>query len=373
MQYSIHHISRGSFAFTVVAMAAIAVLFLLGSSARASAVDDVAAVATPPGEDVPAPAEPIPTESASSPAPIPTPLEEPEPVQTTRAVSEPVDDTVASVTSDDTDTPSVPQSVEGAAAESVRIAAAAPSSVEGAAAESVRIVSETSMEATAPAMHAAKAATNAIDPGTATKTIGRVAHLDPELAQRPLQLADRVLPKEPIDLSLSEGRGGSPLLAGVASERGGDALSHPAMPGNANPPASLLPGERTSSLDDLLVRHPRALGAAAQSSTATPALVDPSMSGSRAASVDAGAIHASDVDPGGKRLADATPRDGEGPHPSPESPQDAASAVSSPSSAPVVALLALLALAAPAIFRRLREVPDARAQTRFVCALECPG
>jgi hypothetical protein len=40
---------------------------------------------------------------------------------------------------------------------------------------------------------------------------------------------------------------------------------------------------------------------------------------------------------------------------------------------PLVALLALLALAAPAIRRRLRVVPDFRAPTPFVCALERPG
>lgn len=40
---------------------------------------------------------------------------------------------------------------------------------------------------------------------------------------------------------------------------------------------------------------------------------------------------------------------------------------------PFVALLALLALVAPASMRRLREAPDFRAPTPFVCALERPG
>jgi len=40
---------------------------------------------------------------------------------------------------------------------------------------------------------------------------------------------------------------------------------------------------------------------------------------------------------------------------------------------PIAALLALLALASPAIFRRLRELPDFPAPTPFVCALERPG
>jgi hypothetical protein len=40
---------------------------------------------------------------------------------------------------------------------------------------------------------------------------------------------------------------------------------------------------------------------------------------------------------------------------------------------PFAALLALLALVAPASMRRLREAPDFRAATPFVCALERPG
>lgn len=41
--------------------------------------------------------------------------------------------------------------------------------------------------------------------------------------------------------------------------------------------------------------------------------------------------------------------------------------------APIAALLALLALVAPAVLRRLGEVPDCRPPTPFVCALERPG
>jgi hypothetical protein len=62
----------------------------------------------------------------------------------------------------------------------------------------------------------------------------------------------------------------------------------------------------------------------------------------------------------------------EAPVPAPGS-TEAATGLSGSTFIPLVALLALLALAAPATGRRLREAPQFRAPTPFVCALERPG
>jgi hypothetical protein len=61
------------------------------------------------------------------------------------------------------------------------------------------------------------------------------------------------------------------------------------------------------------------------------------------------------------------------PLPAPGSPGAIAPGSGSPIFVPLAALLALLALAAPAILRRLGEVPDFRPPAPFVCALERPG
>jgi hypothetical protein len=61
------------------------------------------------------------------------------------------------------------------------------------------------------------------------------------------------------------------------------------------------------------------------------------------------------------------------PLPAPESPGAIAPGSGGPIFVPIAALLALLALAAPAILRRLGEVPAFRPSTPFVCALERPG
>jgi len=68
---------------------------------------------------------------------------------------------------------------------------------------------------------------------------------------------------------------------------------------------------------------------------------------------------------------DPTPLDGPLPLPGPSGA--AAPGPGGSFFSPIVALLALLALAAPAVHRRLWEVPDFRAPTPFVCALERPG
>jgi hypothetical protein len=75
-------------------------------------------------------------------------------------------------------------------------------------------------------------------------------------------------------------------------------------------------------------------------------------------------------DPAG-HLNDPAPLDG--PVPLPGAPAAAVSSSGDAFFVPIAALLALLALVAPAIFRRLREVPNFPAPTPFVCALERPG
>ncbi len=78
-------------------------------------------------------------------------------------------------------------------------------------------------------------------------------------------------------------------------------------------------------------------------------------------------------------LATSAPSGGAGPHrPAPvdvPSPTPGAIAPASGDSlfVPFVALLALLALVVPASMRRLREAPDFRPASPFVCALERPG
>lgn len=86
------------------------------------------------------------------------------------------------------------------------------------------------------------------------------------------------------------------------------------------------------------------------------------------------------VDDAGDTLAFApidrsgTPRPARGPLPAPNLPgAPAASGSGGTSFVPLAALLALLALVAPAVLRRLGEVPDFRPPTPFVCALERPG
>jgi len=71
------------------------------------------------------------------------------------------------------------------------------------------------------------------------------------------------------------------------------------------------------------------------------------------------------------RLNDPAPLDG--PVPLPGAPTAAVSSSGDAFFVPIASLLALLALVAPAIFRRLREVPNFPAPTPFVCALERPG
>ena len=61
------------------------------------------------------------------------------------------------------------------------------------------------------------------------------------------------------------------------------------------------------------------------------------------------------------------------PLPAPGSPGAIAPGSGSPIFVPLAALLALLALVAPAILRRLGEVPGFRPPTPFACALERPG
>jgi hypothetical protein len=74
--------------------------------------------------------------------------------------------------------------------------------------------------------------------------------------------------------------------------------------------------------------------------------------------------------PTGTRSNDPVPLDG--PMPAPGSSGVAAGSTGS-FFAPIAALLALLALVAPAVLRRLGEVPDCRPPIPFVCALERPG
>lgn len=82
---------------------------------------------------------------------------------------------------------------------------------------------------------------------------------------------------------------------------------------------------------------------------------------------------ASALSDGGGGGANPVPLNGNGPLQPPESSPAAASGLGGSFFVPIVALLALLALVAPAIFRRLREMPDLAAPIPFVCALERPG
>lgn len=76
---------------------------------------------------------------------------------------------------------------------------------------------------------------------------------------------------------------------------------------------------------------------------------------------------------GGWGAESSAPLSGNHPLPHQGSSQAAASGLGGSSFVPIVALLALLALAVPAIFRRLREMPDFAAPIPYVCALERPG
>jgi hypothetical protein len=214
---------------------------------------------------------------------------------------------------------------------------------------------------------------------TATQTVDRVtpavhALLTPvhdTLDFHPVDAVSEILQRVPLDLIdltrvenlLTSSPGLSALEVG--------AFSPPASSSPGTPPAKADLRQHTSTRDGLAMRYLAGPGGVepwldVRGVAGTPAPGDdPSQVSVDVASHSLGTT--------GGRPEGLVPLDPNSPTHSLEGPQVAASASGGSSFVPIAALLALLALAAPATLRRLGEVPDCRAPTPFVCALERPG
>lgn len=333
MQHSIGHISAspGRFGTAIAAAGALALtvlLFAFAASAKAEITDPIAATA----EEV--------AETAAPPVP-------PEPDPTVNLPEAPVTDDVA-------------QQVRAV------VDSAVPSTAQ--ATDSARATQEDVAETIAPVAHSAEATAKAA-------SVDRIR----ALAHNQLRAASETL-RDVSGGLLAKAASESPLATAGPSGAGAGSPSQPTAPGHQDeapasmhPPrqGSLLQGIPTGYLGEsegfelLRAELPRvALG---------PENVLPrgSADGTRAFSGDAGVHFESLMSPGG---------DSHQPHlphqpllPLPGSSLAGASGWGGSSFVPIAALLALLALVVPAIIRRLREAPDLRAPTLFVCALERPG
>jgi hypothetical protein len=335
------------FALALVAAAAIALL-VLAAPASAETAEEVQAVAAElPTESVPA---------APSAPPVEPPVEE-----VTATVTEAASSTATATEAAATEAASSTEAVAAVATDSVDAA------VESTSAPSPEVSVPTPASPDVPT-------TDLSDPVRAaarTPSVRRVARLTDDAVDAN-QLPDVKAPRGDV-LSLA-----TPTSSGIGEDRS-PALgsspepSHDPAPVGA-PRFSLPPLTGPSSLDGETDAplSPLAKDSGEPGGFEAPSLVTASgrylagLASSMVASAARG-----DSDPAARHLNDPAPLDG--PVPLPGAPTAAVSSSGDAFFVPIASLLALLALVAPAIFRRLREVPNFPAPTPFVCALERPG
>jgi hypothetical protein len=332
------------FALALVAAAAVALL-VLAAPASAETVEEVPAVAAD-----------LPTESVPAPPSAP-----------------PVEEVTTTVTEAASSTATATDVAATAAGSTEAVATVATDSVD-AAVESTPAPSPEVSVPTRPSPDVPTAdLSDPVRAAARTPSVRRVARLTDDAVDAPVkQLPDVRAPRGDV-LSLA-----TPTSSGIGEDRS-PALgsspepSHDPAPVGA-PRFSLPPLTGPSSLDGETDAplSPLAKDSGEPGGFEAPSLVTASgrylagLASSMVASAARG-----DSDPAARHLNDPAPLDG--PVPLPGAPTAAVSSSGDAFFVPIASLLALLALVAPAIFRRLREVPNFPAPTPFVCALERPG
>jgi hypothetical protein len=365
---------------------AVLALLVIASAASAGATGglDPTSAATATGA---APAEPVPETAANSGAPVepaeaPTPSGESQRIETpeapsatasTRATASAVDEPVASA-------PGNPPISTQAADPAGRSATIADSVSTGATSV---VPAEEEARSTATIAHVAQHQVVALDEGirqNSETTVGgnrqdlpgTVANLRQGVAEEISALSDRLPPaaagnslsslldtSSPASAAIMPPSAGPAQTDGDSSKGGALDFFEPLPAGlfsNWNPIASggstgkrlILSGSGRADKVESASRRPGTLGK-----------VSPPATSGAGTSLDASSSK-------GPAPLDV-------PLPTPKSPEAIAPGSGDAFFVPFVALLALLALVAPASMRRLREVPDFRAPTPFVCALERPG
>jgi len=375
MHYPTRHISASPAASAIAIAATLTLLLLaLAAPAAAESIGAVATIPSPPVED-PASAEQV--EPPSPPAITTEPVDSPEPVQATEAVitvaagggstsspssssSSPTSNVArpvsAAATGIDSPVPTKPDVVAPSSGQVPELVGQVRQGAGQVRAEAGKVVE--------PVMHSAKTAAQAVNRAVADGDLQTLPHRTLELTREileggPLGL---IAPTSVVDLLPRSGPP-SGVDAGAFAPPAASSLPSTFPAGNAL-------HQRASDVDGLLMQRLVEFGGVeplllAASSDAEPAAAAPPPRPPGVTSVSQGGF--------AERFDGPAPLNGNSPVPSPGPAPMAASGPGGSSFVPIAALLALLALAAPAILRRLGEVPDFRAPTPFVCALERPG
>jgi hypothetical protein len=341
--------------FTTTAM--MALLLAFAALSKAESTDVIAAVSSSVVES---------PNSASTESAPPSATEEPEPT----AAPEPVESVAveSAPSTDSSPTPSPPRSpTVSAEAVSTESSDRGLVQVPDAAASSIRQVSD---QVGRIDQVATGTVAQAVDPKESNdRPISALLH-------HPLNVVSKTLQRVSRDLSAPSIKNLLPpallLPAAAPSEADVGAFSPPVLSTLLSaPPPTAYPRQLAAVLDSSLVRYLPEPGSIAPlrlvalSVTSGPTTALPKRSAEAAISAAAGT---------GVLTENLGPLGGKAPAPAPgSSSQATASGLGSSAFVPIVALLALLALAALATLRRLREDPDFRAPTPFVCALERPG
>jgi len=332
----------------VAAMISTALLLLTAASAQGEAAGDglapLAAV-TESSDDA------APTEQEPAPAPAPAPPAEV------------------------TDTPVETQELEGpieSAGAAVESVAAAPSQA-AAASEPVR-------EAAAEAVHAA---TGAVSSAATTGAATTVVTATGDDASKLLGEVGQVTAKAAVTIDdQARQLSGLPLPEGgsakkVADVTGVTGFGDPPQTERLPQPAGTSPsGVLASPGESPLAVSPAVRGKTPSVNSGGEAVAASSRGFAGAQLTWLGALESLGIQPTpgsgatGTRSNDPAPPDGPPPAPG---PSGTAAGSTGSFFVPLAALLALLALVAPAVLRRLGEVPAFRPPTPFVCALERPG
>jgi len=392
MQYSISHTSAGRAALAIIAAAAI-LLLVLAASANAEGTNVVAAVPGPVG------VSPVSSEQDSPPTATAESVDAPEPVEVTEA--EPVEMTGAATAGDTTSTtateseaPATPSPAAAApdlpSTSTLPSTAARPEAATGAGlrtpvraepdavtasthlvSEPVEQIRQDTAVAIAPSTGSAKTVAQAVNPAASIDRVHTLSHPALQaagtLSHPALQAADGALHRGPLDLATPD------TVENLLPPAGADVGPFSHHGASSTLPTAAYPYVQVTILDDSSLQNSGGPGGVEPLQLEAPSATgNPAVDALARVPVDTAEASLDDVGGGAESLA-SPPLDGNAPTPFPDSPSMAASGSGGSIFVPIAPLLALLALAAPAILRRLREVPDFAAPTPFVCALERPG
>jgi len=242
-------------------------------------------------------------------------------------------------------------------------------------APSVRESIDETVESSGPTQHVSELVEN-VRQGSAARVTDAADRLpgvrtDPvrdlvdHVARQAHHVVAEALPHMPTDLTAGPLLHSSPLPIRLLPE----ATSRPEAAHTPSPPlrSPSSPPQRATWLSPpQLIATPGAAEPGAAASMSLEHADDGGAAPSSAIGAGATSSHV-DADRGG------SPAPSDPPLPAPGSPGAVAPGSGGPIFIPFAALLALLALVAPAILRRLGEVPGFRPLSPFVCALERPG